>query len=250
MRAARTRRADRGRTEPALKRAALLRVLAAAFAYPEAGHARRVGRLFALLPRTREEPPALELALARAARAWEGATEGLLRDEYARLFLGHAACTPRETAYGDGRRIGGRTAELADISGFYAAFGFALSDEDRQPPDHLCAELEFCSLLAIKAAYGMRRGRTEGGRIAEAALRSFLRDHLGRWVRAFCAEMERAGARSPYRELALLLEAALQAEMKRLRVQPAPLPGPAAADFMQADAFACPREAEAQAQAA
>ncbi|MDW8469780.1 MAG: molecular chaperone TorD family protein [Burkholderiales bacterium] len=149
---------------------------------------------------------AVACARARAcrARAWAGTDDEHARDEYARLFLGSARAPMRETAYGDGRRLAGRSAELADIAGFYAAFGFAMSDEDRQPPDHLCAELEFCSLLLVKCAYALRDGWTERGRVAEAALRRFLEDHLGRWTHAFCDLVGLAAARAPYRESAAL----------------------------------------------
>lgn len=188
-------------------------------------------------------------ARVRAARAWAGTDDEHARDEYARLFLGSARAPMRETAYGDGRRLAGRSAELADIAGFYAAFGFAMSDEDRQPPDHLCAELEFCSLLLVKCAYALRDGWTERGRVAEAALRRFLEDHLGRWTHAFCDLVGLAAARAPYRESAALLVAALAATMRRLRVAPTALRGLAPPDFMQADVFECPRADAAQAAA-
>lgn len=230
----------RERTQSFLRRAALLRLLAESFAYPEPGHARRLARQYARLVPGGAEPPALARARVRACRAWEGVDDEAAREEYARLFLGGALCPMRETAYGDARRIGGRAAELADIGGFYAAFGFRISDLDRQPPDHLCVELEFASLLCLKAAYGARAGWSERGQIAGEALRKFLRDHLGRWVSAFRDETERAAARSPYRESAALLAAAIRTTMRRMRVAASPLQGVAPADFMQADAFECP----------
>jgi len=228
------------RAQALLRQAALLRVLAESFAYPEAGHTRRLARQYAHLAPAGAEPPSLARARVRARRAWEGADDEAAREEYARLFLGGALCPIRETAYGDARRIGGRAAELADIGGFYAAFGFQMSDLDRQPPDHLCVELEFASLLCLKAAFGVRVGWSERGRIAGEALRKFLQDHLGRWVNAFGGEAERAGARSPYRESAALLAAAIETTMRRMRVAASPLQGVAPPDFMQADAFECP----------
>jgi TorA maturation chaperone TorD len=239
------RPAGRERTATLLSCAAHFRLLAEAFAYPEKGHARRAARLLAQLTPLDAEPPSLARARVRAARAWAHADDDGLREEYARLFLGGGRCPIRETAYGDGRRIGGRSAELADIGAFYAAFGFVVSDLDRQPLDHLGVELEFCSALLLKTAYGARAGWTEGGRIAEEALHKFLRDHLGRWVGAFRNETERAGARSPYRESAALLVAAIGSAMRCLNVAASPLRGLAPADFMQADAFECPMAAPA-----
>jgi TorA maturation chaperone TorD len=226
----------------ALARAYAFRALAESFAYPAAGHARRVAAMFARLARPGAAEPQLHRAIVRAERAWAGVADESLQAEYARLFLGNAPCPLRETAYGDARRIAGRAAELADIAGFYTAFGFALSDAEPDLPDHLCAELEFCSLLLLKQAYGARRGWSAGGGIVAHALRKFLQEHLGRWVRAFCVELRRAGARAPYRELAALLERAVATEMKRLRVVPALFPGRLPADFMQADDYRCPME--------
>ncbi|MCX7960644.1 MAG: molecular chaperone TorD family protein [Burkholderiales bacterium] len=246
MPAATASRAGRERARACLAWAARLKALAEAFAYPEDGHARRTARLFAQLAPTEDEPPSLARARVRAARAWAGTDDEAARDEYARLFLGGARCPMRETAYGDGRRLGGRSAELADIGGFYAAFGFAIADADRQPPDHLCTQLEFSSLLLVKIAWGVRDGWTERGRIAEAALRRFLEDHLGRWTRAFCDEVGLAAARSPYRESTALLDGALAAAMRRLQVAPTPLRGLAPPDVMQADVFECPRADAAQ----
>lgn len=223
--------------------AALYRLLAEAFAYLHPGHARHVAEMFRRLPSPHGADPRLRHALARAERTWASANEEALQAEYARLFLGNAACSLHETAYGDGRRIAGRTAELADIAGFYAAFGFAISEADPDLPDHLCAELEFCSLLLLKSAYGARNGWSASGRIVEHALRKFLQDHLGRWVGAFGAELGRAAAQAPYRELAGLLDLLLGAEMKRLRARSAPFSGLLPADIMQLDDLACPAKA-------
>jgi TorA maturation chaperone TorD len=223
-----------------LQRAFALRTLAEAFAYPDAGHVRRVRAMFARLARPGAADPPLHRAIVRAERAWANADDEPLRAEYARLFLGNAPCPLRETAYGDARRVAGRSAELADIAGFYTAFGFAVSEREPDLPDHLCAELEFCSVLLLKLAYGARGGWSAGGRIVAHALRSFVQDHLGRWVRALGAELERAGARAPYRELARLLERIVANEAKRLSAAPSPFAGRLPEDFMQADEYRCP----------
>lgn len=74
---------------------------------------------------------------------------------------------------------GGVTPRLAEIAGYYHAFGMQVC-HDR--PDHIVAELEFLAftmLLESDARVANDDGRSE---IAAAAARSFLRDHIGTWV--------------------------------------------------------------------
>jgi len=75
-----------------------------------------------------------------------------------------------------------RTFEMADVGGFYKAFGVEL-DDGGQRVDHITAELEFMNLLAVKEAVALQEeGAGENARICRDASRSFLRDHLMRWA--------------------------------------------------------------------
>lgn len=118
--------------------------------------------------------------------------------------------------------------ELADIAGFYRAFGFQTGGIVRERPDHLGTELEFMYLLALKEAYAALNSMPEQAEICIDAQRKFLQDHLGRWIGPFCRSLERSigerlgadGLRSPYVKLAHLAEAFLTAEADRLGVIP------------------------------
>ena len=90
-----------------------------------------------------------------------------------------------ETEYGL-RRSQLKTSELADIAGFYEAFGFKLSDEEgsREMCDHIAVECEFYALLAAKEQYQKEAGDSEGEAIIRDARRKFLQDHLGRYPKA------------------------------------------------------------------
>jgi TorA maturation chaperone TorD len=71
--------------------------------------------------------------------------------------------------------------ELADIAGFYRAFGVEITPGTERP-DHIAVELEFMHLLAVKEV--VAAGREDGGehaRICRDARATFFRDHLGRW---------------------------------------------------------------------
>ena len=226
------------RVQRLLERAHRVRTLALAWGYPFPGRARQVRAMFARA--TRPTAAGLARAWARAEHAWRAADDDSLAAAYARLFIGAHACPLHETAYGDGRRIAGRTAELADIAGFYRAFGFELAPQDAVPPDHVCAELEFYSAMLLKAAWAGRGGWSERGRIVVQALRRFLKDHLGRWPVALAREIAAQRAPSPYGALSALLAALIAHEARAWRVLPQPLVGVATGDAMQQDSFACP----------
>ncbi len=224
--------------------AALYRWLARGFAYPGDGHARALARDYARLDRDLLQeilPPCVTKRLARTARAWRGKSDAELAADYTRLFLADTPVALHETAYGDAQRIAGRTAELADVSGFYLAFGLVITEREPDLPDHASVELEFLSLLLLKEAYALAHGRRGPYRIARDAAAAFLRDHLGRWLGALAKALAEHAAGSPYVVLAELAEAVVAHECRRRRVQSAPLEG-TAFDSMQADTLACPHE--------
>ncbi len=250
-----------------IRRAALLRLLAAGFLYPDAALKQRLLKDIAAMPAGDAAAP----ALAALERAWSMADEESLTDEYSRLFIGGDAVVLHETTYSGT----GRSTELADINGFYLAFGFDLRAGQHEVADHLGVELEFYSLLLLKQAYALEQGWQDKFEITRDAAKAFLADHLGRWVDSV---RERAAARqaapatamdggsagnagssfrptamdggsagnagSSFRLYQALFEAAaaaVQRECQTLAVQPAPLmcSGP---DFMQNAAFVCPME--------
>lgn len=233
-------------TEELLARAALFRALARGFAYPEDGHARALARDFARLRAgggAREFSPLAARVLARAARAWRSANDGACAAGYMRLFLGSGPVSLHETAYGDGRRIAGRPAELADLNGFYHAFGFTIGQNAPDLPDHLAVELEFLSLLLVRESYAVDRRLRPQARVTAEAAATFLEHHLGRWVGAFAQAMAEAGAGSPYHELAALCVAAVDAECRRRRARPHSVPGRLPPDVMQSETLTCPQAA-------
>jgi DMSO reductase family type II enzyme chaperone len=226
--------------EQLLRTAAAFRAVAQGFAYPGPGQHQVVVKALAALhtPWIR----GARLPVGRLRRAWEEADGAALQAEYLRLFSGRGPVSLHETAYGDGRRIAGRAAELADIAGFYAAFGLELKQSDPDLPDHIACELEFYSLLLVKQAYAQTRGHKLEHSIAQRAARRFLEQHLGRWVAPLERSIGEAGASAPYRLLGAFLDALVQAEGRRLRARPVPLPGRLPFEAMQAETFACPRE--------
>ncbi|MBI2265167.1 MAG: molecular chaperone TorD family protein [Armatimonadetes bacterium] len=129
-----------------------------------------------------------------------------LEDEFRRLF-GHTVSRdfpPYETEYGSSH-VFQQTQSLADITGFYRAFGLEVSTEQRQRPDHISVELEFMHFLAMKEVHALRNNR-EGAGICEKAMRKFLDDHLLRWAPIFCDRLLAAHPDSFYGRMAEILK--------------------------------------------
>lgn len=131
--------------------------------------------------------------------------------------------------------------ELADIAGFYRAFGFQVGGQQHERPDHLSTELEFMYLLALKEAYAIEYGSPDQAVTCQEAQRHFLRDHLGRWTGLFSLSLQRAdsdrqdtpGSPDLYGRLARLAGEFISNELSRLGVQlaQADLPGPRPTPF-------------------
>ncbi|MBI4197299.1 MAG: molecular chaperone TorD family protein, partial [Deltaproteobacteria bacterium] len=84
------------------------------------------------------------------------------RSEQARLFSLTVAggISPYETEYGD-QEVFAKTQSLADIAGFYRAFGFEVAPEAHQRIDFIGAELEWMSWIVLKEEHARKKGRTE-----------------------------------------------------------------------------------------
>jgi len=109
-----------------------------------------------------------------------------LASAHTRLF-GHAVrgtSPPYELEYGRGEIIQ-QTADLADLAGFYSAFGLSLAESAFERADHVCVQCEFMCVLCAKEVLGYQQGNLELVERCCDGQRLFLRDHLGRWLPAF-----------------------------------------------------------------
>lgn len=106
-----------------------------------------------------------------------------LRSEYIDTFdRGRSANPLYETEYGRDRALV-KGHELADLAGFYRAFGVEFDAEgvSREMLDHISVELEFYALLQLKHQALKEAGDVAGVEIVLDAERKFLKDHLGRF---------------------------------------------------------------------
>lgn len=150
----------------------------------------------------------------------ERTADGSLRDEYYRTF-GHQISKDSplyETQYGGGH-IFQQAQQLADIAGFYRAFGLEVADGAGERVDHLGLELEFMQVLAYREAYARLHHGAEQVMLLRDAQQAFLRDHLSRWVPVL-ARLVRRRTEGIYRHLADLAAAWVAADARGLGLPP------------------------------
>lgn len=203
--------------ERALARASLYRLLALAFSYPTAAEREAIGEALSVADVAAElldEGTARAVAAVQAA--FDTADAATLEHDYQRvLSLSYSEeCPVYETAF-SASHIFQQTAQQADISGFYRAFGVK-SHGDR--PDHLAMELEFSYLLALKEADSRSSAAPEHVRTCRDATRMFLRKHLARWSPLIGQRVVVEGSGTFYEAAGRLLLAFMRYDEKFLRL--------------------------------
>lgn len=194
-------------------RAAVYRYLALAFSDPLDGVADALARQW---PLAETALGTLGLAADAAACAAVGvADDGALRRAHLAVF-GHAVskdCPPYGSEYGQAH-IFEKTQTLADVAGFYRAFGLALAEGMHDRPDHIALELEFMEFLCLKQALAETTGHApERVAVCARAQRAFLGDHLGFWAFSFARRLRQRPEPGPFAAWAGLLEAFLAQEL-------------------------------------
>ncbi len=193
-------------------RADLARLLAAC--YYEPGPELGEERVFdAIAAAARHVDEALVDPARRLGAAYAATDAQELLVDYTRLFLGPVQTRARP--YGsvwleaDGGVMQDSTVAVAAL---YREGGFEISDDFRDLPDHVAAELEFLYLLLFKAAQAAAAADGQASSAVSALRARFLREHLGAWIGPFTRAV-RAGAETGfYRALADLTEAFVRRE--------------------------------------
>ncbi|MBI1737305.1 MAG: molecular chaperone TorD family protein [Candidatus Rokubacteria bacterium] len=205
---------DRAQATRALARSHVYRAAALAFRHPDADALAALRRLTDAADLAGWIALPVAEALGALHRALADTTVDELRAEHARTF-GHVMlsdCPLYETVgSGDGDAFR-QSQALADVAGFYRAFGLDVAD-DR--PDHVSVELEFMHYLAYREAYAVEHHGPEAVATLREAQARFVADHLGAWGPALArAVAERTGG--PLAAAAALLERCLAAERELL----------------------------------
>ena len=156
-----------------------------------------------------------------------------LNDQYEQTFglLVSNACPPYETEYIDSKLSFQRSNTLADVNGFYLAFGLKTSQQNPERPDHVVLELEFMAFLLgleLQAGDGDPSKRNDRLEVCRVAQGRFLREHLAWWVPAFAHLLGKESAGGFYEAVSVFAAALIAAERASLHVPvPATLARPA-----------------------
>ncbi len=144
------------------------------------------------------------------------------------------ACPPYETEYIHSKLVFQRSNALADIAGFYKAFGLTTSDELPERPDHLVLEFEFMAAvlgLLRQAADDDSEVRRQRMEVCHDAQVRFFREHLVWWVPAFARMLGREGKGGFYESVSTFLSAFIPLERALLGVSaPSRAPSPSATE--------------------
>lgn len=128
-----------------------------------------------------------------ATRAAEKLTEAIgdtapheVNEEFIRIF-GHTLSkeiAPYELEYLKNQEVFAVTQSLADINGFYAAFGLQVEAAERA--DHIAIESEFLSHVILKEAVAIENNLGEESiEVCRKAQHDFMREHFVWWAAGF-----------------------------------------------------------------
>ena len=127
----------------------------------------------------------LSLLPASAAQALQG------YQQIFGLMAPNRTCPPYETEYCSHRDPYYRAHQMADVSGFYRAFGLQPSRDVPERHDHAALELEFMSWIIAREQHARDGGAEPNARICLEAQHKFLRDHLSWWMPTFAFALRR-----------------------------------------------------------
>jgi TorA maturation chaperone TorD len=200
-----------------LRSAALLRLLALALAPPTPGS---VAAAIDLAGALDEDGTDIDVGLLAGALERAGAT-GLVAAHH-RLFGGGVTVAPYESSYElDPFR---QARVMADVAGFYRAFGAEAHGPAAERPDHAGTELEFLGLLAERRVAALDEGDPETAERVREIEDAFLTEHAGRWLPGFFRVLVQADPDGAYGALGLVGEQVVASELVARGLEPTASP--------------------------
>jgi TorA maturation chaperone TorD len=154
------------------------------------------------------DPARIFVRLPRSAGEWNE----LYEENFG--LLGGSQCPPYEIEYVPSKFTFQRSNMLADVAGFYRAFGLQTSSSNPDRPDHIALQCEFLAqvlYLQSQAAHGTASGDSQA-RLCEQAIHRFLKEHFIWWAPAFAKLLARQNPGGFYEAVAHFLAALIAAE--------------------------------------
>ena len=114
--------------------------------------------------------------------------ETSIEAEYAPVFglCASKDCPPYETEYCALKDITFRSQQMADVAGFYEAFGLRTSSQAHERADHVSLETEFMAVLITRQLRAVQaKLPPEAVDVCREAQRKFFADNLVWWLPAF-----------------------------------------------------------------
>lgn len=130
-------------------------------------------------------------------------------------------CPPYEGEYYTNNDITFRSQKLADVAGFYRAFGLDRRQKARERIDFLSFEAEFLEIVIARQIYATEKDLgQEPIDVCVQSQRRFFIEHLGWWLPAFGVQLEASTHSDYYRGLAGFVRAFVAAERAALKIAP------------------------------
>lgn len=170
------------------------------------------------------ERPLADLDPAKLfARLPKSAAE--LNDLYEANFglLGGSKCPPYEIEYVPSKFTFQRSNMLADIAGFYKAFGLETSSSNPDRPDHIALECEFLAqvlYLQCQALQAQTPDAASKAELCQQAVYRFLNEHFAWWTPAFARILAHQDPDGFYEAVVHFLAALVAAERALAGIEP------------------------------
>ncbi len=147
----------------------------------------------------------------------------------------HKDYPPLGSHYGSGHMFQSHQ-YLADIAGYYNAFGLEPTGRQLEGLDHISLELEFMYVLTFKEGYAFENDGSDKVDICVKAQKKFMKNEIGSWGSLFAKLLETKGNVEFYRKIGGLLKVFLQMETAFLKVKPRRLKAPDVSDSLDESA--------------
>lgn len=149
--------------------------------------------------------------------------DGSIRVDYLDLF-GHSVskdCPPYGGEYYPNTDVTFRSQRLADVAGFYRAFGLDRAADAHERHDHLSFEAAFMETVITRELYAVQEDLGEERiEVCRRAQRDFFVDHLGWWLPAFGLRLSSLRPQGFYGALGRWIRALVAVERAVLDVPP------------------------------